>query len=62
MDKARRLIVWAGFVDGHLDFITADDAYGFCRQPCLYRTRAEARERYTDVRRVVIDEHDAVTA
>ena len=64
MDKERRVIVWAGFVDGHLDFNPVKDAYeaDSTMRPALYRTRAEARKRYFDVRRIVIDEHDAVSA
>jgi hypothetical protein len=63
MDE-KRIVVWAGFIDGHLDLMPAQDAYsnGHYLRPALFRTRAEARRRYSDVRRVVINEHDAVPA
>jgi hypothetical protein len=56
------VVVWAGFVDGHLDYLPSKDNYDADHmwRPALFRTRAEARRRYRDVRRLVIDERDAI--
>ena len=62
MPVSHTIVVWAGFVDGHLDCLPSTDNYDAepTWRPAIFRTRAEARRRYCDVRRLVIDERGAI--
>ena len=53
--KTREVNAWAGFIDGKLDWHVVDANFSWAaRLPAIYRTKAEATERYEDVRRVTI--------
>lgn len=60
--KPVRRHCWAGFTDGHIDKMSVNDGYGgFEAWPnsvmlALYTSRALAKKRYEDVRRVEIRE------
>ncbi len=58
--KAKEVKAWAGFTSGQLDRWIACDEYdyadGIHTNYAIFRTRAEAKARYQDVRRVVIRE------
>jgi hypothetical protein len=59
--KMRIVKAWGGFVDGKLDWADMDTGwggYGVAVEPIpsVFRTRASARKKYQDVRRVEIRE------
>ena len=63
MTKARKQVwkAWAGFAEGKLDTWMIDDGWGgfgtnlgLRNSVCLFKTRREARQRFQDVRPVLI--------
>jgi len=54
-------IVYGGFCDGKLDWLSVDDGFGgdninWRKTPALFRTRQEARVQYQDVRKIDLQE------
>lgn len=50
---------WGGFVDGKLDWLNVDMGWGgfgvgLVKAPAIFKSRAAAREKYQDVRRIVV--------
>lgn len=53
--KVKPVKAWGGFSDGKLDWYVADQNFAWeATLPAIFRSRAEARERYEDYRRVTI--------
>lgn len=53
--KTKAVKAWAGFIDGKLDWYVADAGFAWsARVPAIFKTRAEAANRYEDFRRIAI--------
>ena len=62
MKKAKPILMWGGFVDDKLDVRVTSVGFGGWESlethwaPAVFKSRAEARRQYQDVRRVEIRE------
>lgn len=54
--RSKPVKAWGGFVDDKLGQQHVVDGYGSTRAPSIYLSRASARARWRDVRRVEIRE------
>ena len=59
---AAKKIFWGGFVDGKLDVTPVDMGWGgfgtgdIVQLPCIFRTKADAKKKYQDVRKLEVKE------
>lgn len=54
--KLRKWKMWAGFTDDEFYIELIEDGFGAHFAPAVFRSRADARLQYTDVRRIEIRE------
>ena len=53
--KPKPIKAWGGFINGKLSWFIADAGFAWAeRVPSIYKTRAEAKKRFRDFRRVTI--------